>query len=76
MSKENRNFSDFKNQSKEKKFDAIKFKRQLQDNVLKRYNPKNSYELMECINKNALKSSLYEKYLKNSQNKKTLEKFL
>ncbi|MDR3291713.1 MAG: hypothetical protein LBT10_06155 [Methanobrevibacter sp.] len=53
--------------TKEKEFDAMKFKRQLQDNVLKRYNPKNSQELMECINKNALKSPLHRKY-KNSKN--------
>ena len=46
----------------EKKFDAIKFKRQLQDNVLKRYNPKNSHEFMECINKSASKSPLHRKY--------------
>jgi hypothetical protein len=53
--------------SKEKEFDAIEFKRQLQDNVLKRYNVKNSREFMECINKNALKSSLHREY-KNSKN--------
>jgi hypothetical protein len=50
----------------EKKFDAIKFKRKLQDNVLKRCNPKNSREFMECINKSALKSPLHRKY-KNSK---------
>jgi len=67
MNKENKKFANLDKLNKEKEFDAIKFKRQLQDNVLKRYNSKNSYELIECINKNALKSSLHRKY-KNSKN--------
>jgi hypothetical protein len=45
----------------EKSLDAIEFKRQLQENVMKKYNTKNSKELMDCINKNASKSILYRK---------------
>jgi len=45
--------------NKEKAFDAIKFKRKLQDNVWKRSKAKNSKEFMEYINKNARKSILY-----------------
>ena len=34
---------------KNEKIDAIKLKRQLQENAWKRCNPKNSREFMECI---------------------------
>ena len=55
----NKRFSKLNKSSKEKTFDAIKFKRQLQENVWKHSKAKNSKEFMEYINKNARKSILY-----------------
>ncbi|KZX16257.1 hypothetical protein [Methanobrevibacter curvatus] len=44
--------------TKEKDFDCVKFKRQLQDNVWKSSGAKNTKELVDYINKQSLKSSL------------------
>ncbi|MDR0913224.1 MAG: hypothetical protein LBM96_11615 [Methanobrevibacter sp.] len=45
----------------EKNIDALKFKRKLQENAIKRYKGKNFREIMDCINNNASKSILYRK---------------
>ncbi|GAA5818387.1 MAG: conserved hypothetical protein [Methanobrevibacter sp. CfCl-M3] len=50
----NKNKFDFS--TKEKDFDAIKFKRVLQENLLKRSGAKNSKEYVEYITKLASKS--------------------
>ncbi|GAA5819442.1 MAG: conserved hypothetical protein partial [Methanobrevibacter sp. CfCl-M3] len=46
--------------TKEKSFDAVKFKRKLQENVWKHSKANNSIEFMEYINKNAKKSYIYK----------------
>jgi len=62
ITKESKKFSNLNKLSKknkEKSFDAIKFKRKLQENVWKHSEAKNSKEYMEYANKNARKSILY-----------------
>ena len=44
-----------------KKFDAVKFKHQLQKNLHKNSNAKNLTEYMEYINETAFKSPLFKK---------------
>jgi hypothetical protein len=44
--------------TKKKNFDAVEFKRQLQENVWKNSGAKNTEELIEYINKRSLNSSL------------------
>ncbi|MCL2687691.1 MAG: hypothetical protein FWE58_04075 [Methanobrevibacter sp.] len=47
---------------KEKSFDAIKFKRKLQENSWKNSGAKNLSEYVRYVNRNATKSKLHRKY--------------
>jgi hypothetical protein len=44
--------------NKNKKFDSVEFKRQLQENVWKKSGAKNTQELVDYINKRSLNSKL------------------
>jgi hypothetical protein len=59
MNKENITYYNGSNSKDEKSFDCIKFKRQLQENVLKASKAKNSKEFVDFVNKVGKKSSLY-----------------
>jgi len=58
LSKENRKFSNLNKSSKEKKFDAVKFKNDLQSKLLKDSKAKNMREYVDYVNKIASKSPL------------------
>ena len=60
MNKEKK-ISNLKKSRKEKSFDAVKFKRRLQENVWQHSKAKNSKEFMEYVNNNARKSILYRR---------------
>jgi len=62
MIKENQRFSNLNNLSKEKSFDAIKFKRQLQENSWKNSGAKDLHGYVKYVNKNATKSKLHRKF--------------
>ena len=61
LNKENKKFSSLSKLSKEKKFDAIKFKNDLQSNLLKDSKAKNMREYVDYVNKIASKSQLNKK---------------
>ena len=59
MTNENKKFSNISN---EKSFDAIKFKRKLQENSWKNSGANNLHEYVKYVNKNAAKSKLHRKF--------------
>jgi hypothetical protein len=59
MNKQNITYYNRVNLRDEKSFDCVKFKRQLQENVLKASKAKNSKEFIDFVNKVGTKSFLY-----------------